>query len=122
MVRVILAALCAILSASLSSAMTTQTTLRTRQPSRVSSAAISCRLGDLSGDQSKRIDLKQGRICETSPLGKQVCRKVSRQALGEHDALDEEFVEVEDLPSWWILRAEEEFRSTQQNGKLDQIE
>mmetsp|Transcript_22667 Transcript_22667/g.58316 ORF Transcript_22667/g.58316 Transcript_22667/m.58316 type:complete len:129 (-) Transcript_22667:415-801(-) len=67
-------------------------------------------IGDVSGAYSSRIDFKRGRVCETGAFGKKVCRKVSQAALGVYDSLDQELAEVEDLPSFWILQAEEEFR------------
>ncbi|KAG8458324.1 hypothetical protein KFE25_005171 [Diacronema lutheri] len=74
--------------------------------------ATACRLGDLSGERSRRID-RRGRISETTPAGKHVTRDFSTSALGKYDDLDLDLADVQELPSWWIIRAEEAYRAEQ---------
>lgn len=82
-----------------------------RPPTKVRS--VSCRLGDVTGECSRKIDFKRGKVCETTPSGRRVCRDFSTHALGRFDDLDVELADVEDLPSWWILAAEADFRLQQ---------
>lgn len=88
------------------------------------SNVVALGVGDVIGKISSKIDFKRGRVCETGAFGKQVCRKVSQKALGAYDNLDRDLAEVDDLPSFWILQAEEEFRREQQGGnpQLDRLE
>jgi hypothetical protein len=106
-----LAVLVALSLATLSSAFSVHASLPRLARSRSRVPSIACRLGDTTGECSQKISYKMGSICETTPSGKQVCRKFSLQALGAFDDLDVEQSEVEDLPSWWILQAEEEYRA-----------
>jgi hypothetical protein len=81
----------------------------------VKPSAITARLGSLSGDVSRRLDLTRGRICETTAKGKQICRSWSfaTNALGQYDDLELDLAEVEDLPSWYLIEAERSFREDQ---------
>lgn len=78
-------------------------------------STITARLGALSGDVSQRLDLKRGRICETTTDGTQVCRsrRVATNALGLYDDLEMELAEVEELPSLYLIEAERSFRESQ---------
>lgn len=84
-------------------------------------SAITARLGSLSGDVSRRLDFKRGRICETTAKGKQVCRKWSfaTSALGEYDDLEKDLAEVEELPSFYVIEAERSYRETLQADAED---
>lgn len=119
MLRSRLFAVLALSAAAFSSAFSVTLPARhTRVPSKVSTVA--CRLGDLSGDQSRRLDFKRGKFYETTPLGKQVCRDVSRHALSRYDDLDRELADVSELPNLYILEAEEEFRNLQGHGPANE--
>ncbi|KAJ1620322.1 hypothetical protein T492DRAFT_1078891 [Pavlovales sp. CCMP2436] len=124
--QTMLAILVALSLATLSSAFTVRTSLpRLARSSLFKVSSIACRLGDLDGECSQKISYNLGSICETTPSGKQVCRKFSLQALGAFDDLDVEQSEVEDLPSFWILQAEEEYRaerSASQSATHGQVE
>jgi hypothetical protein len=75
---------------------------------------IVARLGDLSGDTSRRLDTKTGKIWQTDNKG---ARKVfATKALGDFEALDVELAECDDLPSAWIIKAEEEYREAQRKS------
>lgn len=78
---------------------------------------VSCRLSDVTGECSRKIDFKRGKICETTPSGRRVCRDFSTHALGRFDDLDVELADVEDLPSLWILAAEADFRLQVRDGE-----
>mmetsp|Transcript_27028 Transcript_27028/g.72860 ORF Transcript_27028/g.72860 Transcript_27028/m.72860 type:complete len:173 (+) Transcript_27028:96-614(+) len=112
--------LVALLGAAMSSAMQTRSAFTTRRVAKTSCGAIVCRLGDLAGEPSRRVDFVAKSICENGPGGREVCRKV--HALGAHDDLDADLSETADLPSWWILRAEEDFRSSMQSNRNEQLE
>jgi hypothetical protein len=79
-------------------------------------STITARLGALSGDVSQRLDVKRGRICETTTGGKQVYRskRFTTNALGEYDdALEIALAEIEELPTWYLIEAERSYRENQ---------
>lgn len=80
-------------------------------------ASAYARLGELSGEFSRRMDFRAGRICETGPHGREVCRNAK---LSDYDSLERDLAEVPDFPSWWVVRAEREFRASISGSALDE--